>query len=221
MKNISLHKGFAMLALLGGLATAADAGIVITLTDNGDNTIGSRMSGDFTIHASDSSQRFGSFGSYIGPDNGTISNVLSTSDATVQFDFNYVDAGGAASGAIAAAYGPGAFDLSAYTGTGHLFQNFTNSTFKIDPALTTNLTIGGAITGGVISGISASGTYVGSFASTGITAGTVVTRYGADSSNYDTLTIITTSAVPEPGAFGLSLLALGAIGLRRRRATNN
>ena len=39
MKNISLRKGFAMLALLGGLATAADAGIVITLTDNGDNTI--------------------------------------------------------------------------------------------------------------------------------------------------------------------------------------
>ena len=29
------------------------------------------------------------------------------------------------------------------------------------------------------------------------------------------------SAVPEPGTFGLSLLALGAIGLRRRRATNN
>jgi hypothetical protein len=49
----------------------------------------------------------------------------------------------------------------------------------------------------------------------------VVTRYGADSSNYDTLTIITIPAVPEPGTFGLSLLALGAIGLRRRRATNN
>ncbi|MFT6381978.1 MAG: hypothetical protein ACJA16_003721 [Akkermansiaceae bacterium] len=220
MKNISLHKGFAMLALLGGLATAADAGIVITLTDNGDNTIGSRMSGDFTIHASASSQSFGSFGSYIGPDNGTISNV-STSDAPVLFVFNYVDAGGDASGGIAAAYGPGAYAPSAYTGTGHLFQNFTSSTFKIDPALTTNLTIGGAITGGVISGISASGTYVGSFASTGITAGTVVTRYGADSSNYDTLTIITIPAVPEPGTFGLSLLALGAIGLRRRRATNN
>ena len=216
-----LRQGFAVIALSGGLATAADAAMIITLTDNGDDTIGFSMSGDFTVYAFGSANTQGSFGSYFGADNGTISNVLSTSDATVQFDFNYVDAGGDASGAIAAAYGPGTFALSAYTGTGHLFQNFTNRTFKIDPALTTNLTIGGAITGGVISGISASGTYVGSFASTGITAGTVVTRYGADSSNYDTLTIITTSAVPEPGAFGLSLLALGAIGLRRRRATNN
>ena len=215
-----LRQGFAVIALSGGLATAADAAMIITLTDNGDDTIGFSMSGDFTVYAFGSANTQGSFGSYFGADNGTISNV-STSDAMTQLDFNYVDAGGDASGAIAAAFGSGTYAPSAYTGSGHLFQNFTSFNFKIDPALTSSLAIGGAVTGGVISGISASGTYVGSFASTGITAGTVVTRYGADSSNYDTLTIITTSAVPEPGAFGLSLLALGAIGLRRRRATNN
>ena len=138
-----------------------------------------------------------------------------------QLNFNYVDAGGDASGAIAAAFGSGTYATSAYTGTGHLFQNFTNANIKIDQALTSSLTIGGAVTGGVISDISASDTYVGSFASFGITEGTVVTRYGDDSSNYDTIKIKTTSVVPEPGAFGLSLLALGAVGLRRRRAANN
>ena len=210
-----------MLALSGGLSTAADAGIVITLTDNGDNTIASTMSGDFTFYAFGSSNGFGSFGSYLGANNGTISNA-STSDAMTQFDFNYVDADGDASGAIAAAFGSGGYALRSYTGTGHLFQNFTSPNFKIDTSLAETLgigVIGGPVTGRSFAGISASGTYVGSFASTGITAGTVVTRYGADSSNYDTLTIITTSAVPEPGTFGLSLLALGAIGLRRRRAT--
>lgn len=32
--------------------------------------------------------------------------------------------------------------------------------------------------------------------------------------------IVGAAAIPEPGAFGLSLLALGAVGLRRRRAAN-
>ena len=207
---------FAVIALSGGLATAADAGIVITLTDNGDNTIAFSMSGDFTFYAHNSSNGQGSFGSYFGADNGTISNV-STSDAMTQFDFNYVDAGGDASGSIAAAFGSGGYAASAYTGTGDLFQNFTSANFKIETALTTNLTIGGAITGGVISGLSASGTYAGSFASAGITAGTAVTRYGEDSSNYDTLTINTvaaSSAVPGP----MSLAFVGAgLGLSRRR----
>ena len=220
ISNMFLRQFFAVLALSGGLATAADAGIVLTLNDNGDNTIAFSMSGDFTFYASGSQNSQGTFGSYLAANNGTISNV-STSDAMTQFDFNYVDAGGNASGAIAAAFGPGAYALRAYTGTGDLFQNFTSDNFKIGTALTTNLTIGGAVTGEVISGISASGTYVGSFASAGITAGTAVTKYGEDSSNYDTISIVTTSAVPEPGAFGLSLLALGAVVLRRRRAANN
>ena len=220
MNSKFLRQVFAVLALSGGLATAADAGIIITLTDNGDETIAFSMSGDFTFYAYNSSNGQGSFGSYFAADNGTISNV-STSDAMTQFDFNYVDAGGDASAAIAAAFGPGLYAPSAYTGTGDLFQNFTSDNFKIETALTTNLTIGGAVTGEVISGISASGTYVGSFASAGITAGTAVTKYGEDSSNYDTISIVTTSAVPEPGAFGLSLLALGAVVLRRRRAANN
>ena len=211
-----LRQGFAVIALSGGLATAADAAMIITLTDNGDDTIGFSMSGDFTVYAFGSLNSQGSFGSYFGADNGTISNV-SLSDAVTQFNFNYVDAGGDASGAIAAAFGSGGYAASAYTGTGDLFQNFTSANFKIEAAITTNLTIGGAITGGVISGLSASGTYVGSFASAGITAGTAVTRYGEDSSNYDTLTINTvaaSSAVPGP----MSLAFVGAgLGLSRRR----
>lgn len=212
-----------LLLFISGLTTVADAGILITLTDNGDDTIAFSMSGDFTFYASDSSNGQGSFGSYFGPDNGTISNV-STSDAMTQFDFDYVDAGGDASGSIAAAFGSGGFALSAYTGTGDLFQNFTSANFKIGTAITTNLTIGGAITGGVISGISASGTYVGSFASVGITEGTVATRYGSDASNFDTITITrigasSGGAVPEPSSlaiFGLGACLVG-VGIRRRK----
>jgi hypothetical protein len=214
MNSKFLRQVFAVLALSGGLATAADAGIIITLTDNGDETIAFSMSGDFTFYAYNSSNGQGSFGSYFAADNGTISNV-STSDAMTQFDFNYVDAGGDASAAIAAAFGPGLYAPSAYTGTGDLFQNFTSANFKLETAITTNLTIGGAITGGVISGLSASGTYNGSFASAGITAGTAVTRYGADSLNYDTLTINTVAAVPEPST--ALLLGLGFAGLSMRR----
>ena len=80
-----LRQVFAVLALSGGLATAADAEIVITLIDNGNNTIGSSMSGDFTVYAFGSGNSQGSFGSYFGADNGTISNV-STSDAMTQAD---------------------------------------------------------------------------------------------------------------------------------------
>ena len=207
---------FAVLALSGGLATAADAGIIIMLTDNGDNTIGFSMSGDFTVYASNSSQQNGQFGTYFGANNGTISNAA-TSDLITGFDFDYVDAGGDASGAVAAAFGSGSFATTAYTGTGHVFQNFTTSPFFIDQTLTAGLSIGGAVTGGAISGVSASGTYTGSFATFGITEGTVVTRYGADASNYDTITINTvaaSSAVPGP----MSLAFVGAgLGLSRRR----
>jgi hypothetical protein len=207
---------FAVLALSGGLATAADAGIVFTLTDNGDNTIGFSMSGDFTIYANDSEARSGLYGTYFGANNGTISNA-EINDAVTQFSFDYVDAGGDASGGVAAAFGSGAYAASAYTGTGHVFQNFTNKNFFIDQALTGGLSIGGAVTGGAISGVSASGTYTGSFATFGITEGTVVTKYGADSSNYDTITINTvaaSSAVPGP----MSLAFVGAgLGLSRRR----
>ena len=211
-----LRQGFAVIALSGGLATAADAAMIITLTDNGDDTIAFSMSGDFTVYAFGSGNAQGSYGSYFGADNGTISNA-STSDVMTQFNFNYVDAGGDASGAIAAAFGSGTYAPSAYTGSGHVFQNFTSSNFKMDLALTSSLTIGGAVNGEVISGISASGTYVGSFASAGITAGSVVTKYGADSSNYDTVTINTLAAVPIPAAAWLFGSALAGLGFARRK----
>ena len=216
MNSKFLRQGFAVIALSGGLATAADAAMIITLTDNGDNTIGFSMSGDFTIYASGSVAASGQYGTYFGANNGTISNA-EINDAVTQFSFNYVDAGGNASGGVAAAFGSGAYAASAYTGTGHVFQNFTNSNFFIDQALTGGLSIGGAVTGGAISGVSASGTYTGSFATFGITEGTVVTRYGADSSNYDTITINTLAAVPIPAAAWLFGSALVGLGFARRK----
>ncbi|WP_419187378.1 hypothetical protein, partial [Stieleria bergensis] len=82
-----------LLLFISGLTTVADAGILITLTDNGDDTIGFSMSGDFTVYASDSKQRNGQFGTYLGPNNGTISNA-ETTDSITEFSFDYVDAGG-------------------------------------------------------------------------------------------------------------------------------
>ena len=218
MKSMFRRQVLTVLALSGGLAAAADAGIIITLTDNGDNTIDFSMSGDFTIYANHSVDRQGSYGSYLGPDNGTISNTQGNLSEVTNFAFLYVDAGGAASGTSNAAFGSGDYAFYSFTGSGHVFQNFTGGNFYLDRTLTSHLTIGGAVTGGVISGISASGTYVGSFASVGITAGTAVTRYGSDASNYDTITINTqaanASAVPGP----LSLAVVGAgVGLSRRR----
>ena len=217
MKSMFRRQVLTVLALSGGLAAAADAGIIITLTDNGDNTIGFSMSGDFTIYANHSVDRQGIYGSYLGPDNGTISNTQGEGEVT-NFDFLYTDAGGDASGAVAAAFGSGEYAFRSFTGSGHLFQNFTAGNFYLDRTLTSHLAIGGAVTGGVISGISASGTYVGSFASVGISVGTAVTRYGSDATNYDTITINTqaanASAVPGP----LSLAVVGAgVGLSRRR----
>ncbi len=218
MSSIFRSQIWSVLALSGGLATAADAGIIITLTDNGDDTIGFSMSGDFTIYANHSDDRQGAYGSYLGPENGTISNTQGEEGEVTNFAFLYTDAGGDASGSVAAAFGSGEYALKSFAGSGHLFQNFTVGNFYLDRTLTSHLAIGGAVTGGVISGISASGTYVGSFASVGISAGTAVTRYGSDASNYDTITINTqaanASAVPGP----LSLAVLGAgVGLSRRR----
>ena len=213
-----------LLLFISGLTTVADAGILITLTDNGDDTIGFSMSGDFTVYASNSTQRTGQFGTYLGPKNGTISNA-ETTDLITEFIFAYADAGGdAAVGKVAAAFGSGDYAASSYSGSGHVFQNFTNQTFFIDQALTSSLTIGNAVNGGVISGISASGTYVGSFASVGITEGTVATRYGLDASNFDTITITrigasSGGAVPEPSSlaiFGLGACLVG-VGIRRRK----
>ena len=213
-----------LLLFISGLTTVADAGILITLTDNGDDTIGFSMSGDFTVYASNSTQRTGQFGTYLGPNNGTISNA-ETTDSITEFIFAYADAGGdAAVGKVAAAFGSGDYAASSYSGSGHVFQNFTNQTFFIDQALTSSLTIGNAVNGGVISGISASGTYVGSFATVGITEGTVATRYGLDASNFDTITITrigasSGGAVPEPSSlaiFGLGACLVG-VGIRRRK----
>ena len=215
MKSMFRRHALTALALSGGLATVAEAGIIITLTDNGDDTIGFSMSGDFTIYANHSVDRQGSYGSYLGPDNGTISNTQGEGEVT-NFDFLYTDAGGDASGAVAAAFGSGEYAFRSFTGSGHLFQNFTAGNFYLDRTLTSHLAIGGAVTGGVVSGISASGTYVGSFASVGISVGTAVTKYGSDASNYDTITINTQAANAVPGPLSLAVVGAG-VGLSRRR----
>ena len=219
MSSIFRSQIWSVLALSGGLATAADAGIIITLTDNGDDTIGFSMSGDFTVYAIRSADAFGQFGSYFNPAAGTISNV-DTSDEMRQFEFEYsrVIEGTRGSG-VAAEFGSSGYAPVSFTGSGHVFQNFLNETICIDRTLTSHFrSSSGPVNGAVISGISASGTYVGSFASAGITLGTGTTMYGSDENNFDTVTIITqtASASAVPGPLSLAIVGAG-VGLSRRR----
>ncbi|MCP4894361.1 MAG: hypothetical protein GY911_11190 [Actinomycetales bacterium] len=218
MSSIFRSQIWSVLALSGGLATAADAGIIITLTDNGDDTIGFSMSGDFTVYAIRSADAFGQFGSYFNPAAGTISNV-DTSDEMRQFEFEYsrVIEGTRGSG-VAAEFGSSGYAPVSFTGSGHVFQNFLNATICLSKSLTSNLPSSGPVNGGVISGISGSGTYVGSFASAGITLGTGTTMYGSDENNFDTVTIITqtASASAVPGPLSLAIVGAG-VGLSRRR----
>ncbi|MCP4777568.1 MAG: hypothetical protein GY880_25390, partial [Planctomycetaceae bacterium] len=93
------------LLFIAALTTCADAGIIITLTDNGDDTIGFSMSGDFTVYAIRSADTFGQFGSYFNPAAGTISNV-DTSDEMRQFEFDYSSVTeGTKGGGVAAEFG--------------------------------------------------------------------------------------------------------------------
>ncbi len=212
------------LLFIAALTTCADAGIIITLTDNGDDTIGFSMSGDFTVYAIRSDDTFGQFGSYFNPAAGTISNV-DTSDEMRQFEFNYSSVTeGTKGGGVAAEFGSSGYDPVSFTGSGHVFQNFLNETICISKTLVGEFPSSGPVNGDVISGISGSGTYVGSFASAGITVGTGTTRYGADPSNFDTVTITRSfaasgGAVPEPStAIVMGLLGIvGLAGNRRRR----
>ena len=217
MSSIFRSQIWSVLALSGGLATAADAGIIITLTDNGDDTIGFSMSGDFTVYAIRSGDQFGQFGSYFAPENGTISNV-DTSDEMRQFEFEYLRViEGTRGGGVAAEFGSGKYAPVSFTGSGHVFQNFLNETICIDRTLTSHFrSSSGPVNGAVISGISASGTYVGSFASAGITLGTGTTMYGSDENNFDTVTIITQNASAVPGPLSLAIVGAG-VGLSRRR----
>ncbi|MCP4742976.1 MAG: hypothetical protein GY871_12245, partial [Actinomycetales bacterium] len=189
-----------------------------TLTDNGDDTIGFSMSGDFTVYAIRSADAFGQFGSYFNPAAGTISNV-ETSDEMRQFEFEYsrVIEGTRGSG-VAAEFGSSGYDPVSFLGSGHLFQNFLNNTICLSKSLASNLPNSGPVNGELISGISGSGTYFGSFASAGITLGTGTTMYGSDENNFDTVTIITqtASASAVPGPLSLAIVGAG-VGLSRRR----
>jgi hypothetical protein len=83
------------------------------------------------------------------------------------------------------------------------------------------LSFGANATGTVYVGFKTKSKNVGWFgANLGGTGSSVTYTGGQFGSAYESVTVGAT-AVPEPSAFGLSLLALGVVGLRRRRAATN
>ena len=75
-------------------------------------------------------------------------------------------------------------------------------------------------TGTVYVGFKANDGNVGWFSASLGGGGGDVTFNGGQFGNAGESVTVGATAVPEPSAFGLSLLALGAVGLRRRRAAN-
>ena len=192
------------LAVLATLANTAQAGITITLTDNGDSTISVTATGSLNSSAMTYSHtNVEPYNQYLNPAGGTVGLISNPSLESKSYKTSIV-------GGAWAMFGSGGYE-------GLTLTNFSGTSLA--------LYLGGyfAIEPGYVSGtpINTSGVYQNaSFSSLGIDVGSSTTTF-TDLDNKTTTDFVTvnrTSAVPEPS--GMGLLALGAGGLlaRRRRA---
>jgi hypothetical protein len=192
------------LAVLATLANTAQAGITITLTDNGDSTISVTATGSLNTSAMTYSvTSVPSYTQYLNPAGGTVGLISNPSPESNFYGASLV-------GGAWPMFGSGGYNALTLTSlSGTSLGLYLNPGFFIEP--------------GYVSGtsINTSGVYQNaSFSSLGIDVGSSTTIFTdlVNKTTTDFVTVNRTTAVPEPS--GMGLLALGAGGLlaRRRRA---
>jgi hypothetical protein len=191
--------GLAAAILVGAMASNATAAVIITLTDNGNNTIGVTATGTLNLSAlTYLSQTPQPFVKFLNSGSGTVGLIGSTSFTTSNY---------ASSLSSWSAYGTGTYSELSMSGlSGTRFALYLNGRLSIDPAYASGAPI------------STSGTYLNtSFAGRNISIGTFTSNFSSFG-NSDFIQVITRTSgsgeVPEPTS--IAIFGLGALGFAYR-----